>query len=114
MSETTEPGISATPYAGIERRSSSRSACERYALVFPLNDATPERFQRALITARSDGGVGITCVHELPVGSRFILRYDEGRAEPRLYRVVHSRIAGGACLIGAALIRELSPASSAA
>jgi hypothetical protein len=102
------------PFAGPERRKSERVACERYALVFPLEDATPDRFQRACITSRSDTGVAITCVHELPVGTRFILRYDEGRPEPKLYTVVQTRIAGGACLIGAALIRSLAPLSSAA
>lgn len=102
------------PFSGPERRKSERVACERYALVFPLQDATPERFQRACITSRSDTGVAITCVHELPLGTRFILRYDEGRPEPRLYSVVQTRVVGGACLIGAALIRSLAPLSSAA
>ncbi len=113
MSDTERSTPIETNSWGAERRRSERVPCERYAMVFPLHDATPERFQRACIIARSDTGVGITCLHELPVGARFILRYDEGRPEPRLFRVVQSRFAGGACLIGAELIRDLSPTTSA-
>lgn len=109
---SSQPGVPSVP--GPDRRESQRENCERYAMVFPLNDATPERFQRACITTRSDNGVGITCVHEIAVGTKFILRYNEGRPEPKLYEVVQSRWVGGACLIGARLIRELTPAHSAA
>ncbi|MGB7161249.1 MAG: PilZ domain-containing protein [Tepidisphaeraceae bacterium] len=94
---------------GPERRQAPRRPDGRIARLFPCTERGFGRSQRACIKDLSDTGVGLTCLGELAVGSQFILRVERHTGPPqmRLYRVVRSRPAGGACEIGAAFVKLL-------
>jgi hypothetical protein len=91
---------------GFDRRTTgggTRTRKPRQVLVYPCKPEGLARPIRAAITDVSPTGLGLTCLGRLEVGSRFVLRVNQGNGAPLLqvFHVTRSRDAGGACLIGA-------------
>jgi hypothetical protein len=91
---------------GFDRRTTgggARTRKPRQVLLYPCKPEGLARPIRAAISDMSPTGLGLTCLGRLAVGSRFVLRVNQGTGSPLLqvFHVTRCRDAGGACLIGA-------------
>ena len=83
-------------------------------VIFPCVEGKLGPSIPASIVDLSDGGIGLTCLGDLPEGSHFVLRLEPPKGAPRLqlFEVVRARRAGGASTIGARFVRDLKHSSA--
>ena len=101
------------PPAGFERRGGNgRVTQPRQVLIYPCKPEGLGRAMRASISDLSSNGIGLVCLGQLSVGSKFVMRMNQpstgagggavgGAPLLQVYRVTRCRDGGAASMIGA-------------